>query len=139
MGETTDWRKELSKAGAGLQVLLSEGMPADNPDDWVLRLEDKLGQLSRALTGFCSDCDLGLYDDCIELAPRLVPQVKKIRSEQVHLQASVQQQIQRLHTELPDPGLQRSMANIVHKVDQLNHHAVDLVYSAYDTDLGGPG
>ena len=139
MGEQTDWRKELSKAGAGLQELLSEGMPTENPDDWVHRLEDKLGQLSRALTGFCSDCDLGLYDDCIELAPRLVPQVKKIRSEQVQLQASVQQQIQRLHTEVPDSGLQRSMANIVHKVDQLNHHAVDLVYSAYDTDLGGPG
>ncbi len=139
MGASTDWRIELSRAGAGLQELLSEGMPADNPDDWVQRLEDKLGQLSRALTGFCSDCDLGLYDDCIELAPRLVPQVNKIRSEQVQLQASVQQQIQRLHTQEPDPGLHRSMADIVHKVDQLNHHAVDLVYSAYDTDLGGPG
>jgi len=50
-----------------------------------------------------------------------------------------QQQIQRLHAHEPDPGLQRSMADIVHRVDQLNHHAVDLVYSAYDTDLGGPG
>ncbi len=139
MGENTDWRMELSKAGAGLQELLSEGMPTNNPDEWVHRLEDKLGQLSRALTGFCSDCDLGLYDDCIELAPRLVPQVNKIRSEQVQLQASVQQQIQRLHAQEPDPGLQQSMAAIVHKVDQLNHHAVDLVYSAYDTDLGGPG
>ncbi len=139
MGENTDWRNELSKAGAGLQELLSEGMPADNLEDWVQRLEDKLGQLSQALTGFCSDCDHGLYDDCIELAPRLVPQVNKIRSEQVQLQASVQQQIQRLHTQQPDPGLQQSMAAIVHKVDQLNHHAVDLVYSAYDTDLGGPG
>ena len=139
MGENTDWRMELSKAGAGLQELLSEGMPTTNPDEWVHRLEDKLGQLSQALTGFCSDCDLGLYDDCIELAPRLVPQVNKIRSEQVQLQASVQQQIQRLHAQEPDPGLQQSMAAIVHKVDQLNHHAVDLVYSAYDTDLGGPG
>ena len=139
MGENTDWRNELSKAGVGLQELLSEGMPAENPDGWVQRLEDKLGQLSRALTGFCSDCDLGLYDDCIELAPRLVPQVNKIRSEQVQLQASVQQQIQRLHTQVPDPGLHRSMADIVHKVDQLNHHAVDLAFSAYDTDLGGPG
>ena len=139
MGENTDWRMELSKAGAGLQELLSEGMPTNNPDEWVHRLEDKLGQLSRALTGFRSDCDLGLYDDCIELAPRLVPQVNKIRSEQVQLQASVQQQIQRLHAQEPDPGLQQSMAAIVHKVDQLNHHAVDLVYSAYDTDLGGPG
>jgi hypothetical protein len=139
MGENTDWRMELSKAGAGLQELLSEGMPADNPHDWVQRLEEKLGQLSRALTGFCSDCDHGLYDDCIELAPRLVPQVNKIRSEQVQLQASVQQQIQRLHSQEPDPSLHRSMTDIVHKVGQLNHHAVDLVYSAYDTDLGGPG
>lgn len=139
MGENTDWRIELGRAGAGLQELLSEGIPADNPDCWVQRLEDKLGQLSRALTGFCSDCDLGLYDDCIEMAPRLVPRVNKIRSEQVQLQASVQQQIQRMHTQAPDPGLERLMANIVHKVDQLHHHAVDLVYSAYDTDLGGPG
>lgn len=139
MGENTDWRIELNRAGVGLQTLLSEGMPADNPEGWVKRLEDKLGELSRALTGFCSDCDLGLYDECIELAPRLVPRVNKIRSEQVQLQASVQQQIQRLHAHEPDPGLQRSMADIVHRVDQLNHHAVDLVYSAYDTDLGGPG
>lgn len=139
MGDTRDWRIELSKAGSGLQELLSEGMPADSPGEWVQRLEDKLGQLSRALTGFCSDCDHGLYDDCIELAPRLVPQVNKIRSEQVQLQASVQEQIKRLHNRAPDPDLQRSMADIVHKVDQLNHHAVDLVYSAYDTDLGGPG
>ena len=139
MGEGKDWRRELSRAGDGLQELLSEGMPADHPEDWVQRLEEKLGQLSRALTGFCSDCDLGLYDDCIELAPRLVPQVKKIRSGQVQLQACVRQQIKRLHNQEPGPGLHRSMADIVHKVDQLNHHAVDLVYSAYDTDLGGPG
>ena len=139
MGENTDWRIELNRAGAGLQELLAEGMPADNLDDWVQRLEDQLGQLSRALTGFCSDCDLGLFDDCIELAPRLVPQVNKIRNEQVQLQASVQHQIDRLHTQEPDSSLERSMADIVHRVDQLNHHAVDLVYSAYDTDLGGPG
>ncbi|WP_419923822.1 hypothetical protein [Candidatus Poriferisocius sp.] len=139
MRESTDWRVELNRAGASLQELLSEGMPADNPERWVQRLEDKLGAVSRALTGFCSDCDLGLYDDCIELAPRLVPQVNKIRSEQVQLQASVQEQIKLLHTQQPGPGLQRSMRAIVFKVDQLNHHAVDLVYSAYDTDLGGPG
>jgi len=139
MRENTDWRIELNRASAGLQTLLSEGMPAENPEDWVQRLEEMLKELSRALTGFCSNCDLGLYDECIELAPRLVPQVNKIRSKQVQLQASVQQQIQRLHTQEPDPGLQRSMADIVHRVDQLNHHAVDLVYSAYDTDLGGPG
>lgn len=139
MGENIDWRVELNRAGAGLHELLSEGMPADNPTDWVHRLEDQLGELSRALTGFCSDCDLGLYDECIELAPRLVPQVNKIRSEQVQLQASVEEQIKRLHTQKPDSGLQRSMADIVYRVDQLNHHAVDLVYSAYDTDLGGPG
>ena len=114
-------------------------MPADHPEDWVQRLEEKLGQLSWALTGFCSDCDLGLFDDCIELAPRLVPQVKKIRSEQDQLQASVRQQIKRLHSQEPGPGLHRSMADIVHKVDQLSHHAVDLVFSAYDTDLGGTG
>ncbi len=139
MGENTDWRIELNRAGVGLQALLSEGMPADNLDEWVQRLEDQLGELSRALTGFCSDCDLGLFDDCIELAPRLVPQVKKIRTEQVQLQASVQEQIHRLHTQKPDSTLERSMADIVHRVDQLNHHAVDVVYSAYDTDLGGPG
>ncbi|WP_420639857.1 hypothetical protein [Candidatus Poriferisocius sp.] len=139
MGEKTDWRTELNKAGADLQALLSEGMPADNPDDWVPRLEHSLAQLSRALTGFCSDCDLGLYDDCIELAPRLVPQVNKIRAEQVQLQASVQQQIERLHSQEPTPGLRRSVVDLVHRVDQLNHHAVDVVYSAYDTDLGGPG
>lgn len=139
MGDNTDWRIELNRAGVGLQELLSEGMPADNLDDWVQRLEDQLGELSRALTGFCSDCDLGLFDDCIELAPRLVPQVNKIRLEQVQLQASVEQQIHRLHTQEPDSTLERSMADIVHKVDQLNHHAVDVVYSAYDTDLGGPG
>lgn len=139
MGENKDWRIELNRAGAGLQELLSEGMPADNLDEWVQRLEDQLGQVSRALTGFCSDCDLGLYDECIELAPRLVPQVNKIRTEQVQLQASVQQQIDRLHSQQPDSSLERSMADIVYRVDQLNHHAVDLVYSAYDTDLGGPG
>ena len=139
MGENKDWRMELSRAGAGLQELLSEGMPAENPDDWVQRLEDTLSQLSWALTGFCADCDLGLFDDCIELAPRLVPQVKKIRTAQVQLQASVQQQIQRLHTRQPDLSLEQSMADIVHRVGQLNHHAVDVVYSAYDTDLGGPG
>ena len=139
MGENRDWRIELNRAGAGLQKLLSEGMPVDNVDDWVQRLEDQLKEVSRALTGFCSDCDLGLYDECIELAPRLVPQVNKIRAEQVQLQASVEEQIKRLHTQKPDPGLQRSMADIVHRVDQLNHHAVDVVYSAYDTDLGGPG
>ncbi|MDE0580887.1 MAG: hypothetical protein F4124_01640 [Acidimicrobiia bacterium] len=139
MGENKDWRVELNRAGVGLHELLSEGMPADNPDDWVHRLEDQLGELSRALTGFCSDCDLGLFDECIELAPRLVPQVNKIRTEQVQLQASVQQQIQKLHTQQPDSSLERSMADIVHRVDQLNHHAVDVVYSAYETDLGGPG
>jgi len=139
MGDNKDWRVELTKAGAELQELLSEGMPAGNPDEWVQRLEDKLGHPSRALTRFSSACDLGLYDDCIELAPRLVPQVKKIRSEQVQLQASVRHQIQRLHTDELDSSLHRSMTDIVHKVGQLNHRAVDLVYSAYDTDLSGPG
>ena len=139
MGERTDWRIELNRAGARLQELLSEGMPADNLDEWVQRLEEQLGEVGRALTGFCADCDHGLYDECIELAPRLVPQVNKIRNEQLHLQASVQQQIDRLHSQAPDSSMQRSMADIVHRVDQLNHHAVDVVYSAYDTDLGGPG
>ena len=139
MGNKTDWRVALNQAGVGLHQLLSEGMPATGLDDWLHRLESQLAELSRVLTGFCSDCDHGLFDDCIELAPRLVPQVNKIRTEQVQLQASVQQQIQRLHAPEPDTNLERSMADIVHRVDQLNHHAVDVVYSAYDTDLGGPG
>ena len=139
MGNNTDWRVELNQAGASLQELLSEGMPAEDLGRWVQRLEERLGQLSRAWTGFSSDCDGGLYDDCVELAPRLVPRVNKIRSEQVQLQASVDQQIQRLQTDEPDSSLHRSMADIIHKVGRLNHHAVDLVYSAYDTDLGGPG
>lgn len=139
MGEIRDWRIDMSRAGADLHALLSEGMPVENPEDWVRRLEVHLGQLSRALTGFGSDCDHGLYDDCIELAPRLVPQVNKLRCEQDQLQASLQDQLERLHSQKPGPGLHQSMTNIVHRVDQLNHHAVDLVYSAYETDLGGPG
>ena len=139
MGENKDWRIDMSRAGSELHALLSEGMPADSPEQWVQQLEEKLGQLSRALTGFCSECDHGLYDDCIELAPRLVPQINKLRAEQVQLQASLQEQIKRLHNQEPDSSLERSMADIVHRVDQLNHHAVDVVYSAYETDLGGPG
>ncbi len=139
MGDNKDWRIELGLAGADLNLFLSEGMPADNSEDWVRRLEEKLGRLSRALTGFCSDCDLGLYDDCIEVAPRLVPQVNKLRAEQVQIQATLREEMERLHTAEPAPSLHRSATNLAHRVGQLNHHAVDLVYSAYDTDLGGPG
>ncbi len=139
MGDNRDWRMDISRAGADLHELLSTGVPADEPQEWVRCLEEKLGQLSRALTGFRSDCAHGLYDECIELAPRLVSQVNKLRAEQAQIQTSVQEHLDRLHTQKPDPGLRRSMTELVQRVDHLSHCAVDLVYSAYDTDLGGPG
>ncbi|WP_419919022.1 hypothetical protein [Candidatus Poriferisocius sp.] len=139
MGENRDWRMDISRAGADLHELLSTGMPADESGEWMRCLEEKLGQLSRALIGFRADCAHGLYDECIELAPRLVSQVNKLRAEQAQIQTSVREHLDRLQSQRPGPGLCRSMTELVHRVDQLSHNAVDLVYSAYDTDLGGPG
>jgi hypothetical protein len=86
----------------------------------------------------------GLYDDILERAPHLAGKVKRLRDEHPMIQLSIAKELQRTSGDLPEAeeaidelrdDVQRLLGKIIHH----RQHGADLMWEAYNLDIGGTG
>ncbi len=86
----------------------------------------------------------GLYDDILELAPHLAGKIKRLRDEHPMIQLSIAKELQRTSGDLPEAeeaidelrdDIQRLLGKIIHH----RQHGADLMWEAYNLDIGGTG
>lgn len=86
----------------------------------------------------------GLYDDILHLAPHLSGKIKRLRDEHPMIQLSIAKELHRTSEELPDEeelidalrdDIQRLLGKIIHH----RQHGADLMWEAYNLDIGGAG
>ncbi len=86
----------------------------------------------------------GLYDDILERAPHLAGKVKRLRDEHPMIQLYIAKELQRTTEDPPEAeevidalrdDIQRLLGKIIHH----RQHGADLMWEAYNLDIGGTG
>jgi hypothetical protein len=84
----------------------------------------------------------GLYEEILHLAPRLSPQVDRLRAEHPALRAGTAELIERLHSTAIGLGWPLDEARddaqrLLGKIVKHRQRGADLVWEAYNLDIGG--
>jgi hypothetical protein len=84
----------------------------------------------------------GLYEEILHRAPRLSSQVDRLRSEHPALRAGTAELIERLHSTPVGPGWPLDEARddaqrLLGKIVKHRQRGADLVWEAYNLDIGG--
>jgi predicted nucleic acid-binding Zn-ribbon protein len=86
----------------------------------------------------------GLYDDILERAPHLSGKVKRLRDEHPMIQLSIAKELQRTSEDLPETDeaideLRDDIQRLLGKITHHREHGADLMWEAYNLDIGGAG
>ena len=136
-------RLSLQRAIGGLEQALGPPAAGEEQGVWLERLGGALAHLDEvfAVHVRVTEAAGGLYEEILENAPRLANRVKRFRREHADITAAIRRGIAETQEAAQDVG----------RVDALRDHAVrlladlvrhrkrglDLVYEAYDVDIGG--
>jgi len=131
-------------------VEVEEAISAPAPGrvhEWALNVSKMLVHLRDSFDDHIrgSEEQGGLYDDILAKAPHLAGKVKRLRDEHPIIQLKIARELQRASApDLPDDegaidalrdDIQRLLGKIVHH----RQHGADLVWEAYNLDIGGMG
>ncbi len=116
-------------------------------DDWALSVGKMLVHLRDAFDEHIRGTEEqgGLYDDILHRAPHLAGKVKRLRDEHPFIQLGIAKQIQRVSDpELPEDEssihqLRDDLQRLLGKIVRHRQHGADLVWEAYNLDIGGMG
>jgi len=113
-------------------------------DTWI---GDVVKQLSILLDSIDEHIEVterpeGLYEEILRRAPRLSSQVDRLRSEHPALRAGTAELIERLHSTPVGPGWPLDEARddaqrLLGKIVKHRQRGADLVWEAYNLDIGG--
>lgn len=108
---------------------------AQQDPDWVRGVGALLSQVRAALDEHIRDTEGpgGRYAQLVADAPRLAAEVAALTAEHVRLVAQLDQAG---HDQDP-AALRRSAAILIDRLNRHRQRGADLVYEAYDTDVGG--
>ena len=143
LGEVRDHRAELQESMNEAEHALA-GAAGRNLDAWAGHVQTALRRLSAAFGDHVAVTEGpgGLYDDIQDTAPRLAGEVDRLTREHGKIAASLEDLLERA------AALEGANAADVAELRQrgtallamLSHHrqrGADLVYDAYEVDLGG--
>ncbi len=85
----------------------------------------------------------GLYEEIMERAPRLVGKVRKLHEEHPPIAEAIDATISRLEAETigdtwPLDEARDDLQRLLGRVVRHRQHGADLVWEAYNVDIGGP-
>jgi hypothetical protein len=130
-------REELLEAIHQFERALA--VPARNPT-WHARVTDRLAALRHSVTEHVvvTEGPDGLYGELLDHAPRLCRGVDMLVREHAALVAAVDA----LSVRLADPAVAVELArgwasDLLRELSRHRQRGADLVYEAYDTDIGG--
>lgn len=134
-------RHDLRKMMEGLELAVAG--PAGEPDHWLGSVEGALVGLRQALDAHITEAESpdGLLAEIIALDPRLAVSADQLRSEHRELLRAWERAHQALK-EGPTPDRSKTRRRVVSLLGRLALHrqsGADLVYEAYNVDIGGRG
>lgn len=125
--------QELERAAAG---------PAGAPD-WLKSVGDRLHELRTALIAHIDEVEAsgGLLDQILDDAPRLEPAVETIRQEHGVLCEEIDQALDLIdpHHHADATAMREIVLDVTRLLYRHRQRGSDLVYDAYDLDIGGGG
>lgn len=132
-------RAELRDAMTALEHALA-GPATGDPARWASRVQAAMVELSADLGTHVeiTESPDGLYPELLQVAPRLSEPVAKLIREHVTLRATVDDLLSALDRRPPDVEQVREGGTSL--LSSLSHHrqrGADLVYEAYEVDIGG--
>jgi len=138
-------RLSLRRAIGQLEEALTE--PAvGRAKDWAANLEPVLDDLKTVFSVHVEVTEGagGLYEEIVGLSPRLAGTVDRLRAEHPEITEAVTQMVARLeHVEIGGPewpldDARDDLQRFIGKVIRHRQRGADLVWEAYNVDIGGP-
>jgi hypothetical protein len=139
-------RMDLHDALVGVEKAISGAAPG-RVRAWADRVGDSLEHLQEAFDAHIRGTEEqgGLYDEILDRAPHLAGKVKRLRDEHPHMQLDIAARGQEAG-ELPVDSDEESIdawrddvSRLLGRIVHHRQHGADLVWEAYNVDLGGMG
>jgi hypothetical protein len=134
-------RAELHESMAALEQALAGAGPG-RAEPWSQRVHVALVELSADLRAHVhlTEAPGGLYEDVVSAAPRLAGRVERLVREHADVSRLVEDLIARAGEPLDEDGVasvrQRGMT-LLGRLVRHRQASADLLYEAYETDVGG--
>jgi hypothetical protein len=135
-------RAELRESMDALELALAAPAPADGTSHWVERVHAALLELSgdfRQHVAVTEGPD-GLYQELERSAPRLAGRVNRLAEDHVR----IHEQLDELIALVESPSAAEDVENVrslgtalLGRIVRHRQHGADLVYEAYEVDVGG--
>jgi hypothetical protein len=129
---------------ASIQLELALATPAASRAGWIAGVEEALVSLGHAVGDHVVEVERegGLFGEIIARAPRLTHAVSKLRDEHARIEAEVVKALDDLkNADAGDDSLPARVRDdcldLFVTIARHRHDSADLVYDAYDVDLGG--
>ena len=128
-------REELLQTIHVLERTLA--VPAADPE-WGVRFGRRLAALRDAFAAHVEVTEGagGLYTEVLDRAPRLAHGVDRLIQDHATLAAAIDALCQRAHTADPQ-FVRRWTSDLLRQLSRHRQQGADLLYEAYETDIGG--
>jgi hypothetical protein len=134
-------RAELHDSMAALEQALAGAGPG-RVEAWAERVHVALVELSADLRAHVhvTEAAGGIYEDVVTAAPRLAGRVRRLVSEHAEMLRLVEELIARADSGIDEDGVAIVRNHSMTLLGRLSRHrqaSADLLYEAYETDVGG--
>ena len=136
-------RRELRDAIVELEDALSS--PIRDVEPWRQGVAARLGALGDAFAEHVAETEGpgGLYDEMEDIAPHVQGKARRLREEHPPLKAAIVAATARFASPLPEGSdldtLRDDMQRLMGRFIRHRQHGADLVWDAYELDIGGAG
>jgi hypothetical protein len=136
-------RVELHEALVGVEEAISAAAPG-RMDAWRGAVVDGLGRLRDAFDVHVrvTEGPDGLYDEVLSTAPRLGGQIRRLADEHVEIREAIEREALRASDrseEGPVDLMRDDLGRLMGRIVRHRQHGADLVWEAYNLDIGGTG
>ncbi len=127
-----------------LELESAIAVPAGDLPFWLRTVEQELTEVAESLREQVAECEGpgGMFDRVMERAPRLAHKIERLRDDHVRIALDVRAALD--HVRSAEPGdttvvgqMREECMDLFLAVSRHRHEAADLVYEAFDTELGG--
>jgi len=132
-------RAGLRAAMSGLEGALAAPAPG-RTDDWTARVRDALGMVQEVWTRHVVETEApgAFLDDLVETEPRLANQVGRLREEHASILGMMLAAEDDLALDPIDVDVVRTtLTSLLSQLARHRQRGADLVYEAFDVEIGG--
>lgn len=143
LGAAARRRRELRDALVALEDAISS--PSQDAEPWREGVAARLAALGDAFAEHVAETEGagGLYDEMEEIAPHVQGKARRLREEHLPLTHAIADAATRFAGPFPEgtdlDALRDDVQRLMGRIVRHRSHGADLVWAAYELDIGGAG